>query len=244
MRSLIWRALSCGALLAAAAGCSNNSTPPPPAPPSAPAALGTAKPKVKTYQPADDSASSQLQPAVRAYLHKVKLPPPPDMKLPAEVKVKLVTSKGDIVLALDTKAAPLHVRSFVYLCQKKFYDGTRFHRWANLTENAKGAKPGYIIQGGDPLSRDPATRNSAGMGGPGYQIPREYNSLKHDPLVVAAARSSDPDSAGSQFYITQNAVPFLDQGDGYTVFGKVISGEKAAVALRQDDVLKQAVVLK
>lgn len=75
-------------------------------------------------------------------------------------------------------------------------------------------------------------------------MPREYNDLKHRKLVIAAARSQDPDSAGSQFYITQGEVPFLDEGDGYTVFGKVVKGQSAALALRQNDVIKSVTIQK
>ena len=180
-----------------------------------------------------------------AALKKVKAPPPSaKTKLADKTRVKLDTSKGPIVVELNGKAAPLHVRSFLHLTSRKFFNGTRFHRFANLMEGAPDGKPGNIIQGGDPLSKDPKTRAYAGTGGPGYQIPRERNSLKHDAMVLAAARSQDPDSAGSQFYITQNPVYFLDENDGYTVFGKVVSGQANALKLRQDDVLKSVTVVK
>lgn len=175
-----------------------------------------------------------------AQMKKIWVPTPPaSFALGAKPRVRLVTSKGAIVVALDPKAAPLHAKSFVYLAKRGYFDGTLFHRWADLT-GAGGA----IIQGGDPLSRDPKTRPMAGMGGPGYSIPREHNSLKHDALVIAAARSSDPDSAGSQFYIIQAPTYFLDEGDGYTVFGKVTEGGDVAKKLRQDDKIIKAQVLK
>ncbi|RYG66402.1 peptidylprolyl isomerase [bacterium] len=159
-------------------------------------------------------------------------PPPLNTKLADKIKLTLETSRGPIKLELDTKAAPLQVRSFVYLAGKGFFDGTIFHRYADLSGDGKG----FIIQGGDPLSKTASTRNYAGLGGPGYEIPREYNDLKHEKLVIAAARSNDPDSAGSQFYITQGPVHFLDSG--YTVFGKVIEGQAAAMKLRKDDSIK------
>ena len=106
-----------------------------------------------------------------------------------------------------------------------------------------GNGKGYIIQGGDPLTKDAKAVKYAGLGGPGYTIPREKNKLTHQKLVIAAARSASPDSAGSQFYITQDAVPFLDEGDGYTVFGKVVDGAAAALKLTQNDTLQSVKVV-
>jgi peptidyl-prolyl cis-trans isomerase B (cyclophilin B) len=169
-------------------------------------------------------------------------PPPKNMKVPDKVRVRLETSKGPITVELNGKEAPLHVKSFLYLSKRGYFNGTRFHRFADLMEGS-GQGPGRIIQGGDPLSKKEETRAEAGTGGPGYQIPRERNALKHDRLVIAAARTQDPDSAGSQFYITQDPVYFLDEGDGYTVFGKVVEGQANALKLRQNDVLKRATVL-
>lgn len=162
-------------------------------------------------------------------------PPPASLALGAKIHVVLRTSRGDIKIALDKKAAPLHVRSFVYLVRRGFFNGTKFHRWADLT----GAG-GYIIQGGDPYSKNGG--GTPGTGGPGYEIPLEISKLRHDKLVIAAARSSDPDSAGSQFYITQAPVHFLD--DQYSVFGKVISGQQAALALREGDTIIKAGIAK
>lgn len=182
-----------------------------------------------------------LPEAVISALKKVALAPPPlSPKIAAKPRVTLETSQGPITLQLDFKAAPLHVRSFLYLSGKGFYNGTQFHRYEDLTGDGQG----FIIQGGDPLSKDVATLKAAGIGGPGYEVPREYNDLKHEKLVIAAARSQDPDSAGSQFYITQNPVKFLDDGDGYTVFGKVIKGQNAALKLRQGDVIKSIKIEK
>ena len=193
----------------------------------------------KTYrvEPANPELPAQLQ----AALKKVALAPPPlNTKIAAKPRVTLETSRGPITLQLDFKAAPLHVRSFLYLSGKGFYNGTPFHRYADLLGNGQG----YIIQGGDPFSKSQDTREAAGIGSPGYTIPREYNDLKHDKLVIAAARSKEPDSAGSQFYITQNPVSFLDDGDGYTVFGKVVKGQDAALKLRRGDVIKSIKIEK
>ena len=165
----------------------------------------------------------------------VVAPPSLDTPLAEKNVIVLKTSRGDIELDLDGKAAPLHVRSFVYLAERGYFNGTKFHRHADLTGDN-----GYIIQGGDPYSK--GEKGTPGTGGPGYEIPLEISNLKHDKLVIAAARSQDPDSAGSQFYITQAPVHFLD--DQYSVFGKVISGQKAALALREGDTILKAEIAK
>ncbi|MDF2440406.1 MAG: peptidyl-prolyl cis-trans isomerase [Abditibacteriota bacterium] len=207
-----------------------------------------AKPKAaqSTVGPSVYRVNDEVPPGAPAdvaqAMSSTKVPPPPMTVVPATVRVRLVTSKGPIVLALNGKAAPNHVRSFTYLSRRGFYNGTIFHRYADLLEGS--GQKGPIIQGGDPLSRNPQTAAYAGTGGPGYQVPRERNNLKHDKLVIAAARSSDPDSAGSQFYITQAPVYFLDEGDGYTVFGKVVEGASNALKLAQGDKIVRAEVLK
>lgn len=176
--------------------------------------------------------------AMMAAQKKYSLPSPPlNTPLSAKPRVVLQTTKGPITLELNKAAAPLHVRSFVYLVKRGFYNGTAFHRFADLTGSG-----GNIIQGGDPFSKSAATRSMAGTGGPGYEVPLEISNLKHDKLTIAAARSSDPNSAGSQFYICQAPVHFLD--GQYTVFGKVVAGQSAALALRQGDSIKSARVIK
>ena len=173
-------------------------------------------------------------------LKKTGVPlPPKNFVVPAKARVQMQTSRGPITIELNGKEAPLHVKSFLYLAGRGFFDGTKFHRHADLLGDGNG----FIIQGGDPLSKSTTTAEFAGVGGPGYEIPRERNKLTHKKLVIAAARSQDPNSAGSQFYITQGDVPFLDQGDGYTVFGKVVAGGDAALKLAQDDTLQRVTVL-
>ncbi len=202
----------------------------PDAPPAASAA--------KTYRV---SGTEGVPPEAQAAQAKVTLPPPPlNTKIPDHPRILMVTSRGPITLELDAKAAPLHVRSVLYLASKGFYNGIKFHRYADLTGDGKG----FIIQGGDPFTKSADTEQFAGTGGPGYEIPREYNDLKHQKLVIAAARTQDPDSAGSQFYITQGAVPFLDEAPGYTVFGRVIKGQTAALALREGDTIKSVTLQK
>jgi cyclophilin family peptidyl-prolyl cis-trans isomerase len=129
------------------------------------------------------------------------------------------TEKGDIVAELYGKDAPLTVANFVKLAQKKFYNGLTFHR----VETDKGFQ---LIQGGCPLGN--------GTGDPGYSIKLEIaDNLKHVEGALAMARSQDPDSAGSQFYITNCAIAQLD-GD-YAVFGKVVKGLEVSKKIQEDD---------
>ena len=123
------------------------------------------------------------------------------------------TSQGDMVVQFWTDAAPNTVENFKKLARQGFYDGTIFHRIVK----------GFMIQGGDPNSKDPAKENSYGQGGPGYNIKAEFNDHPHDPGVISMARSADPDSAGSQFFICLAPVHRLNHQ--YTTFGKLIKGE-------------------
>ncbi len=128
-----------------------------------------------------------------------------------EQQAVIETRLGDITLRFFPDVAPNHVKNFIDLAQKGFYDGTIFHR----------VVPGFVIQGGDPNTKGP-NRSTYGMGGPGYTIKAEFNSRPHKRGTLSMARSSNPDSAGSQFFITVADVPFLD--NQYTVFGEVVSG--------------------
>jgi len=139
-----------------------------------------------------------------------------------------VTSKGqpigEIVLQFFHSVAPGHVKNFVDLAKKGFYNGTTFHR----------VIPGFMIQGGDPNSKD-ADRASHGTGGPGYRIKAEFNSTPHKRGIVSMARANDPDSAGSQFFICVADANFLDWQ--YTAFGEVVSGMDVAdkvVSVKRD----------
>jgi len=123
------------------------------------------------------------------------------------------TSEGDMVLQFWTDAAPDTVENFKKLARQGFYDGTIFHRIVKE----------FMIQGGDPNSKDPAKENSYGQGGPGYNIKAEFNNHSHDRGVVSMARGPDPDSAGSQFFICLAPVHRLDHQ--YTTFGKLIKGQ-------------------
>src|ERR1041385_8564548 len=123
------------------------------------------------------------------------------------------TNEGDMVVQFWTDAAPNTVENFKKLARQGFYDGTIFHRIVK----------GFMIQGGDPNSKDPAKENTYGQGGPDYKIKAEFNDHPHDRGVISMARSSDPDSAGSQFFICLAPVHRLDHQ--YTTFGKLIKGE-------------------
>jgi peptidyl-prolyl cis-trans isomerase B (cyclophilin B) len=123
------------------------------------------------------------------------------------------TSEGDMVVQFWTDAATNTVENFKKLARQGFYDGTIFHRIVKE----------FMIQGGDPNSKDPAKENSYGQGGPGYNIKAEFNDHSHDRGVISMARSSDPDSAGSQFFICLAPVHRLDHQ--YTTFGKLIKGQ-------------------
>ncbi|MFH1016704.1 MAG: peptidylprolyl isomerase [Pseudomonadota bacterium] len=125
------------------------------------------------------------------------------------------TSMGTIVIDLLPNVAPKTVENFKKLVSEKFYDGTAFHR----------VIPGFMIQGGDPNTRSP-NRSEHGKGGPGYTIPAEFSPERHTRGTVSMARRSDPNSAGSQFFIVIQDASHLD--GQYTVFGRVKEGMDVA----------------
>lgn len=133
----------------------------------------------------------------------------------AETRAVIETKFGNIELKFFPEVAPNHVNNFIELAKKGFYDGTIFHR----------VIPGFMIQGGDPNSKDP-DKSRHGMGGPGHSVKAEFNSTPHKRGILSMARSSQPDSAGSQFFICVADAPFLDRQ--YTAFGEVVSGMDAA----------------
>lgn len=145
-----------------------------------------------------------------AQLDKTAAPGATAPKKGEEVAV-METSYGRIILKFFPSKAPKHVESFKKLARKGFYNGLRFHR----------VIPGFMIQGGDPLSKS-ADRSRHGTGGPGYTVKAEFNNIKHTAGILSAARSSDPDSAGSQFFIMHAAYPSLD--GQYSVYGQVVKG--------------------
>jgi len=125
------------------------------------------------------------------------------------------TKFGKIEMELFADKAPGHVKNFKDLAKKGFYDGTIFHR----------VIPGFMIQGGDPNTKSD-DRSAHGMGGPGYSINAEFNDTLHKRGTLSMARSQDPNSAGSQFFIVVKKSSFLD--GKYTAFGKVLSGMAVA----------------
>jgi peptidyl-prolyl cis-trans isomerase B (cyclophilin B) len=145
------------------------------------------------------------------------------MERPAGTSEAVIeTNQGTIVFKFFPEAAPKTVENFITLAKKGFYDGLKFHR----------VVPGFVIQGGDP--------KGDGTGGPGYSIKAEFNSHPHLDGSVAMARSADPDSAGSQFYICLGPQPFLD--GKYTVFGQVTSGLDVVHKIRMGDTMTKVTV--
>jgi peptidyl-prolyl cis-trans isomerase B (cyclophilin B) len=123
------------------------------------------------------------------------------------------TTEGDMVAELWPEVAPKTVENFKTLARKGFYDGTCFHRVIK----------GFMIQGGDPNTKDPAKESAWGTGGPGHTVKAEFNDRSHTRGVLSMARSNDPDSAGSQFFICHGKADFLDRK--YTAFGQLIKGD-------------------
>ncbi|HAP67444.1 MAG TPA: peptidylprolyl isomerase [Nitrospinae bacterium] len=130
-------------------------------------------------------------------------------------KAVIETKLGNIEIKFFPDAAPNHVKNFIKLAKDGFYNGTIFHR----------VIPGFMIQGGDPNTKgqDKATY---GMGGPGHKVKAEFNNISHKRGILSMARSMDPDSAGSQFFIVVTDSTFLDKQ--YTVFGEVTKGMDVA----------------
>ncbi len=131
-------------------------------------------------------------------------PPPMTIDASKTYTATIDTSLGTIEVELFPKDAPGHVNSFVFLSREGFYDGVIFHR----------VIPGFMVQGGDPTG--------TGTGGPGYKLKAEFNKRKHVKGILSAARTNDPNSAGSQFFLMHETSPHLD--NQYTVYGQATSG--------------------
>jgi peptidyl-prolyl cis-trans isomerase B (cyclophilin B) len=140
---------------------------------------------------------------------------PEEMQKMSETSAMIETKFGSIELRFFPEVAPNHVKNFIELAKKGFYDGTTFYRII----------PGFMIQGGDPSSKNP-DRSKHGFGGPGYTLKAEFNEKPHKRGTLSIASSQAPDSAGSQFFICLANSPRLD--GHYTVFGEVISGMDVA----------------
>jgi peptidyl-prolyl cis-trans isomerase B (cyclophilin B) len=130
-----------------------------------------------------------------------------------KTRVLLVTNHGEMTLSFRPDKAPKHVRNFVKLSKEGFYDNTQFHR----------VMPGFMIQGGCPNTK-PGASGMPGTGNPGYSVAAEFNDLRHVRGVLSMARSQDPNSAGSQFFIMHGENQGLD--GQYSAFGKLETGEE------------------
>ena len=126
------------------------------------------------------------------------------------------TKFGDMEIKFFPELAPKHVENFITLTKAGFYDKTLFHRII----------PGFMIQGGDPNTKDPNKKSEYGMGGPPTKLKAEFNATPHKRGIVSMARSNHPDSAGSQFFIVVKDSNFLDRQ--YTAFGEVTKGMDVA----------------
>lgn len=188
--------LLCMALLAAACGgTADNSGPPAPAP----------------AAPAD-----ACQNDIRTCMQQRSTPPPATIDTSKTYQATVKTSKGDFVINLDAKAAPVTVNNFVYLSQHGFYDGLTFHRYV----------AGFVIQGGDP--------QGDGRGGPGYKLPNETNPAPWTKGSLGMA-SSPAGVNGSQFFVVLADAPSLATSGVYNHFGVVVQGMEVASALREGD---------
>jgi peptidyl-prolyl cis-trans isomerase B (cyclophilin B) len=189
-------------------GCSSDAG----APTNAITSTSSASPKAEVDTKATDATEPAAEPTAEP---TAPVADPQKKAAPGKGKdiAVITTSMGVIKFEFLTKLAPGTVKNFVTLANKKFYDGTRFHRVIK----------GFMIQGGDPNTKPGNEGNGpAGTGGPGYQIKAEFNETRHVAGIVSMARSQDPDSAGSQFFIVHQTAPHLD--GQYTAFGKVIEG--------------------
>jgi peptidyl-prolyl cis-trans isomerase B (cyclophilin B) len=136
---------------------------------------------------------------------------PEEIKKMSETTAIIETTLGNIELKFFPDVAPNHVKNFIDLAKKGFFDGTTFHR----------VIPGFMIQGGDPNSKNP-DKSKHGMGGPGTTVRAEFSDKPHKRGTLSMARSQDPDSAGSQFFICVADAASLNKQ--YTVFGEAASG--------------------
>ena len=156
-------------------------------------------------------------------------------KRPAHPIAVIETTKGTIKIKLYPEEAPKSVGNFIKLAKKGYYNGQMWHR----------VEPGFVIQTGDPQSKTLKPGDERlGTGGPGYTIPDETNKiLKHNRGAVGMAKSSAPNSAGSQFYICITK-PASQLDGGYTVFGQVISGQDVAEKIEVGDRMKKVTILE
>ncbi len=143
-----------------------------------------------------------------------KAPPAPAGQAAAKKELRAIikTKFGEIEIKFFEDIAPKHVENFIKLAKSAFYNGTIFHR----------VIPGFMIQGGDPNTKDLTKKETYGQGGPGHNVKAEFSDTPHKRGIVSMARAQDPDSAGSQFFIVVEDSRFLDRK--YTAFGEVVKG--------------------
>src|SRR6266581_3386006 len=180
-------------LLAIACGSSEEKT-------SSPAATSAAQTTQAQTSNCPSPTGKAPEPQMKSYAQE----PPLTIDAAKQYTATVKTVRGDFTIKLRADIAPHHVNSFIFLARDHFFDGLKFHR----------VVPGFVIQGGDPAGN--------GTGGPGYKLKLEPGSVAFDRAVVGAARSQDPDSAGSQWFVTLGAAPNLN--GQYTVFGQVTQG--------------------
>jgi cyclophilin family peptidyl-prolyl cis-trans isomerase len=161
------------------------------------------------------SAAAPAQPAMASSAPTSEAEKERPMSDTTDKVAELHTSAGEIDIRFFPDVAPNHVKNFIDLAQKGFYNGTKFHR----------VIPGFMIQGGDPNTKTNET-STWGTGGSGKNVAAEFNTVSHKRGIVSMARSSDPNSASSQFFIVVKDSPFLDRQ--YTVFGQVTKGMDVA----------------
>jgi peptidyl-prolyl cis-trans isomerase B (cyclophilin B) len=207
-----------GLALLSGCGQSNETKPvPPAAPPATPAASNAPATRAAAAAPATSNAPAPPAAPTPPVPAPPAVPPTPPPAAAAPIPAKEVavisTTEGDMVIEFWEDAAPKTIENFKKLAKSGFYDGTAFHRVIK----------GFMIQGGDPNTKDPAKKDVYGQGGPDYKIDAEFNNHSHVRGVISMARSSDPNSAGSQFFICHADATNLDHQ--YTCFGKLIKGE-------------------
>jgi len=161
-----------------------------------------------------ETPESTSAPVAQTQSTTPKEPPMAETATTSQV-VEMKTSKGTIVIRFFPDVAPGHVKNFLELSKSGFYNGVKFHR----------VIPGFMIQGGDPNTKN-ADQSAWGTGGSGKNLKAEFNKIHHKRGIVSAARSGDPNSASSQFFIVVADSGFLD--NQYTVFGEVVSGMDVA----------------
>lgn len=213
----------------ALAGCSNQGSGAVPAPSAQGSYLNGSGDQTDTAGSAattGDSANQETN-ASGVVLHTSKYKP--NGKEIAVVK----TDRGSFEIAFFPKDAPNTVATFIELSLKGFYDGILFHR----------VVPNFVVQAGDPQTKDPnADPNSFGLGGPGFNLKAEFNKRKHVTGAVAMAHNAvDPDSAGSQFYVTLSPQSRLD--GQYTIFGQVIKGMDVVKQIQMGDKIDSITIL-